>query len=462
MNGARREQIGPWKLGRRLGQGGNGIVWEATRDDTEGAVALKVINTRKVEREPYQRFVREIQFLRDHADLAGILPILDSNLPTNPTRSDEPWLAMPIATPISRSLAGRTLPEVVAAVAAITATLAGLEADFDVAHRDVKPGNLYELNGSWLIGDFGLVTIADSATLTAEGRPLGPAHFTAYEMLGSPESANAHLADVYSLGKTLWVLATDQRFPPEGNQPVGTRGFGIGDFRPHPRADALDQEVDRMTRLHPEERPTKEQVARDLRTWLELSTDSPSFDLSDLRLRLRSKLEAQLSEREIEEQRKDLAYAAIRRLQELTQPLNTELKALHPDTKVDLQTDKMTQNLLQARVAFPKEIVFRWQRCTLVAPLDYPGAPTLRMMRSLELVNDGDLLLNLWVFVGPEGVMGMDFNWQPPLASAPVGSIEAERMLEEGVGQLAEALVEGLRVLVEKLPGGDAEDQGAG
>jgi hypothetical protein len=37
---------------------------------------------------------------------------------------------------------------------------------------------------------------------------------------------------------------------------VGTRGFEIGDFRRHPRAGALDQEVDLMTRLHPEERPT--------------------------------------------------------------------------------------------------------------------------------------------------------------------------------------------------------------
>jgi serine/threonine protein kinase len=128
----------------------------------------------------------------------------------------------------------------------------------NIAHRDIKPGNLYELNGSWLIGDFGLVALPDAEPLTVEGRQVGPAHYTAYEMILNPTTADPHPADVYSLGKTLWVLATDQKWPPEGHQPSGSRGFDIGDFRPHARAGALDREVDLMTQLHPERRPTKD------------------------------------------------------------------------------------------------------------------------------------------------------------------------------------------------------------
>ena len=100
------------------------------------------------------------------------------------------------------------------------------------------------------------MALPDTDGLTAEGRPLGPAHYTAYEMIRDPSSADAHPADVYSLGKTLWVLGTDQRFPPEGHQPAGTRGFEIGDFRTHAHSGPLDQEVDLMTRIHPEERPS--------------------------------------------------------------------------------------------------------------------------------------------------------------------------------------------------------------
>jgi serine/threonine protein kinase len=235
-------------------------------------VALKLLNTKKVETEPYQRFVREIRFLREHQALPGVLPLLDAHLPEQPDRANPPWLAMPVAVPISQALDVKPLSDVVAAVAAIADTLAQLHRDFGIAHRDIKPGNLYELNGSWLIGDFGLVAVPDTEALTAEGRQLGPAHYTAYEMILDPTTANPHPADVYSLGKTLWVLATGQAWPPEGHQPAHTRGFEIGDFRPHPRAAALDQEVDLMTRLHPEERPSKEQVARDLTMWQELAT----------------------------------------------------------------------------------------------------------------------------------------------------------------------------------------------
>ena len=207
-------------------------------------VALKLINTTRVEREPYQRFVREIEFLRQHQTVPGVLPLLDAHLPEQPSRADPPWLAMPIAVPISRALDGKPLPDVVAAMAAIAKTLAQLVRDSGIAHRDIKPGNLYELNGSWLIGDFGLVSVPDAEALTAEGHQLGPAHYTAYEMILRPTTADPHPADVYSLGKTLWVLATGQTWPPEGHQPVGTRGFEVGDFRPHPRAAVLDQEVD--------------------------------------------------------------------------------------------------------------------------------------------------------------------------------------------------------------------------
>lgn len=452
LSGPTLGTVGPWTLRERLGRGGNASVWRATRPDDSAHVALKLLNTTKVEKEPYLRFVREIGFLRDHQSVPGLLPLLDAHLPEQPSKADQPWLAMPIATPISEALDGKALPDVVAAVAAIADTLARLQRDFDIAHRDIKPGNLYELDGHWLIGDFGLVALPDAEALTAEGRQVGPAHYTAYEMILHPTTADVHPADVYSLGKTLWVLATGQAWPPEGHQPVGTRGFEIGDFRPHPRAAALDQEVDLMTRLHPDERLSKEQVARDLILWHALATEGVAFDISEARARLRTKLESAIAEQDTREQQKELAYAAVRRLQELTEPLNVGLKSLYQRAQIDSQSDEMTRNILKTHHHYGREVVFRWQRCTFVAPFDRPGATTLRMSRCLELFDDGTLQLLMLVHVGPEGVMGTYFDANLEVRSAPVGSVEASKMLEDGIADLSSALQHAVDVFVEKQP----------
>jgi len=460
MNDLSRQAVGPWTLYERLGHGGNANVWRAIRPGRETAVALKVINTTKVEREPYQRFVREIEFLRGHQDVPGLLPLLDAYLPDQPSKADQPWLAMPIAVPIAKALEGRPLADVVTAVAVVADTLARLQRDFGIGHRDIKPGNLYELGGAWLIGDFGLIAVPDAASLTMDGRQVGPAHYTAYEMILHPATADPHPADVYSLGKTLWVLATGQAFPPEGHQPTSTRGFGIGDFRPHPRAGSLDQEVDLMTRLHPDERPSKEQVARDLALWQDLAAGPVVFDVSAARARLHEKLRSSMAEQDMQEQYKVLAQAAIRRLQQLTEPLNEGLKSLYPRTKVDSMSDEMTQKLLRTliHIGFTRDIIFRWQRCTFVAPFELPGAVALRMSRSIELFSDGEFLLRLWIFVGPQKVIGSFFNWQSPDMSAPVGSVEMEKMLQDGIAELSENLKQGVDVFVEHLPA----DEGAG
>jgi len=405
-----------------------------------------------VEKESYQRFVREVTFLQEHQAVPGVLPFLDAYLPDRPGRADPPWLAMPVAVPIARALEGRPLPEVVVAMAAVAATLAKLQRDAGIAHRDIKPGNLYELDGSWLIGDFGLVALPDAEALTAEGRQVGPAHYTAYEMILNAKSADPHPADIYSLGKTLWVLATGQSWPPEGHQPVGARGFEIGDYRPHPRAGALDQEVDLMTRLRPEGRPSKEQVARDLKAWNDLAAEPIVLDVSDARARLRAKLHATMTEQDTREQQKELAYAAIRHLQELTTPLNYALKSLYSRTAIDTQSDEMTRNLLKTHHHGGQDLVLRWQRCTFVAPFDRAMSATLRMSRCLELFDDGTLRLHLMVYVGPEGTMGSDFHWQSSDRSAPAGSVEAEKMLEDGISELTEALKAGIDVLVDKQP----------
>jgi serine/threonine protein kinase len=325
--------VGPWSLGDQLGSGGNATVWQATRPEVGEPVALKVIAATKAGKEPYRRFIREIEFLRSLGDTRGVLPLLDAYLPDKPSKDDRPWLAMPVATPIADALVDADLETVVEALAQIAETLARL-ASADVAHRDIKPGNLYELDGEWLVGDFGLIAVPDMDALTRAGKALGPAHYTAYEMILDPTAADPLPADVYSLGKTLWVLATGQGFPPEGHQPAGTRKHSIADLRPHPHGPALDQLVDRTTRLHPEERPSMSEVARDLRAWSQLRGEPGALDVANQARRLRERLAEELASEDILDQRKEMALDAVRKLHDLFKPLNDALRNVHPRAEI--------------------------------------------------------------------------------------------------------------------------------
>lgn len=291
------QRIGPWTVGECIGSGGNAKVYQATRPGADESVALKVIFSKKADSEPYQRFVREVDFLRELTIDDGVLPLVDASVPNRPTSQNPAWLAMPVAVPIARALSGASLEIVVEAVAAVAETLASL-AERGIAHRDIKPGNLYYLDGRWLVGDFGLIDVPDLDQLTMEGKPIGPVHFTAYELLVSAATVeDARSADVYSLGKTLWVLATEQRYPPGGHQQAGaSRGYEIADLRPHPYARELDQLVDSMTRLNPPTRPAMAQVARDLASWRQLTNERPDMAIDDVRARLQSKLQPVLEE----------------------------------------------------------------------------------------------------------------------------------------------------------------------
>lgn len=445
--------FGPWTLYEKLGIGGNATVWKASRHDLDQRVALKVINTHRSGREPYLRFVREIEFLRSLDDPDGVLPLLDAYLPENPSKRDRPWLAMPIAIPIAEALRGQPLETVVSALAKIGGTLARLAEQHGVGHRDIKPPNLYELEGRWLVGDFGLIAVPDIEELTRTGRPLGPAHYTAYEMIRDAATADPLAADVYSFGKTLWVLATEQTFPPEGHQVAGTRQFSIADLRPHPHADSLDRLVDRATRIHPDQRPTMARVANDLHAWSELAAEPVALDVADIRTRLLERMSAELAAEDLLEQRREMALDTVRRMNELFAPLNGALRNVHPRAQIDISPDRYTQNILSTSDhSGAPEIVFKFQRLSQITSGPSYHIFALRLGRSVELTAEGELIFRSYVDVGNPREMGDRFHWHSDACKAPVGSIEADNMLQEAIAKTGRKLTEGLEAFIENLP----------
>lgn len=434
------KRVGHWSLSEELGSGGNATVW-AARDESGREVALKVLHSTNAAREPYRRFAREVGFLRALDDREGILELIDAHLPERPKADDPAWLAMPVAIPIAAALGDAPLERVVEAMSVISRTLARLHERHGIAHRDIKPSNLYEREGRWLVGDFGLIATPDVEELTRSGKPLGPAHYTPYEMLTDPTGADPKAADVYSLAKTLWVLATGQTFPPEGHQPAGTRGFTIADFRYHSQASLIDQLIDRATRVHPEERPTMTDVAGELAAWLAMPEPLVTVNVAEARGRLRAKIDREIAAAEIVDDRKELAQATVRRLAKLFAPLNQALQDLHPRAQIDQMADELTGNVLRSREfqGAPK-IVFRYQRLSSASRGDAFMSYALRLGRGVELTEDGRILVRLFIDVGYPRLQGSDFWWLPEPWEARAGSVQVEQILIEAVHDAANQL----------------------
>lgn len=436
-----------------MGRGGNGQVWRAENVESGEVGALKEINARKVDREPYRRFITEIDTLRTLGAYPGVLQLLDAHVPAEPTGEDQPWFVMPIATPITDALAETDLAAVVRAVATIAGTLARLQGDHGLGHRDIKPANLYELDGEALVGDFGLVALPDRSGLTQEGKPLGPTNFIPFEMLNDAVAADPFAADVYSLAKTLWVLACGVDFPPPGHQPAAAAPHRIADYRPHPHAGRLDELVDRATQLDSRNRPPMADFAAELQTWLKLPTEASDFEMAEASAAVRERLAGEIDESERLARWREGALNAARRLEELVRPLSEAMKAADPRAQVGV-SDKLVNDMLSTlREMGAREVLFHFARATTIAAGADPIRYVLRMGRGVELVEGGELIIRTMIDLGLDGVMQTDMHWTSGERMVPVGTVHQEAALQAAVEELAEKLREALRLFAEKAPG---------
>ncbi len=281
-----KDSVSLWEKIERLGTGGNGEVWKAKRNGF--VCALKILDKTQVNDESYRRFIDEIKILRQLGNEPGILPILDAHLPASPSKNDRAWLSMPLATGIKKALGERpTIDNVVVAIETIAETLATL-AEKDICHRDIKPENLYRCDEQWVIGDFGLADFPEKDDVTEEGRALGPRFYIAPEMVRDPLRASGFPADVWSLAKTMWVLATGQNFPPPHPQLANDPSDALAVQINHPRVRYLDSLIELATSKEATQRPSMRVFANELRSWLAVArTPIPAHDVSDVTNRIR-------------------------------------------------------------------------------------------------------------------------------------------------------------------------------
>lgn len=262
-----RRVYGEWRILNWIDGGGNGDVYRCQKlDGTEAAIKV-LKRTRDPRRDRIVRFRNEVRFLISQGRRSGVMPLLDHSLPDDP--SEPSWYVMPVAIPLLEELGNSAeLPRVVEAIGQIARTLAGLAAE-GVSHRDIKPQNLFRLDNEWVIGDFGLVKYPEQEPITKHGQRLGPYYFMAPEMQRNADSADAELADVYSLVKTLWAIAVGCIDPPPGELRRDRAASRLSPHVEHHRANLLEPLLERCTAQDPLMRPRMLVFAEELSWWVE-------------------------------------------------------------------------------------------------------------------------------------------------------------------------------------------------
>ncbi len=337
------DTLGSWTLVKYLAKGGNAQVW-VVEDGTGEQAALKCLQQHLLEQirlpqgaKKVERFLREIRFYREHRDLHGILPLLDSHMPEKPSTEDPPWLVSKLAIPANNAFSpgAKDFVSAVSFTASVAITLATIH-EKGMFHRDLKPENLFLLDEKPLVGDFGLVEIPDLEPLTEAGERVGPLHYVAPEMMADGPRSHGGPADVYSLAKTLWVLATGQTYPLPGEQNARVPALTLSAYVSHGRATLLDLVIERATSINPEARPTMAELARNLEEWLsDPVKDTSPGDLTHLRAKLTAALEPGRRVRELHEECKTLLRVSLGNFESRLMRIRDSLAQVGPVSRVE-------------------------------------------------------------------------------------------------------------------------------
>lgn len=201
---------GPYRIGRLLGRGGMGEVYEAESLETGRRLALKLLRYRLDKADDRVRFLREGQLAASISHPHTVYIFGSEEIEGMPAISME---LLPGGTLKDRVSANGPMPPE-EAVAAVMDIIGGLDAAqaAGVLHRDIKPSNCFiDDDGAVKVGDFGLSisTLARDVHHDLEaGAFQGTPQFAPPEQLrGEPLDIRA---DIYAVGATLYYLLTGQ------------------------------------------------------------------------------------------------------------------------------------------------------------------------------------------------------------------------------------------------------------
>ncbi|GII61928.1 hypothetical protein Skr01_20130 [Sphaerisporangium krabiense] len=254
------DRLGPYRLLRRLGEGGMGVVHLAL--DSQGRqVAVKVLRAEVTQDDvARRRLAREVETMR-RVRSRNIAEVLDADV-----TGSRPYIVtryvpgMPLDDTVKRdgALAVGALVRVAHGVAE---ALAAVHAA-GVIHRDLKPGNVLLLDGEPVLIDFGIAQAVDATRLTQTGMFIGTPGYLAPEIIEGHEAGPE--VDVHAWAGTVLYAATGQ--PPFGKGTLEMIFYNITAGRANvDAAPALLRPLLRAAfHRDPAKRPTAAQLATQL------------------------------------------------------------------------------------------------------------------------------------------------------------------------------------------------------
>lgn len=213
------DEFAGYRVERRLGRGGMGVLYLAIEPGLERHVALKLIAPEAAADEVFARRFAEESKIAASIEHPNVVPIYAAG-----EEDGIPYIAMRYVSgsDLGRRLAREGRLEPAAAVALIAQVGSGLDAIHaaGLVHRDVKPANVL-LSGNGgddhaYITDFGVArNVSTESGLTQTGRFVGTLDYVAPEQI-SGGTVDAR-ADVYALGCLLFKLLTGEvPYPRDG------------------------------------------------------------------------------------------------------------------------------------------------------------------------------------------------------------------------------------------------------
>jgi len=356
-----RERIGTFRLLRRLGEGGMGVVFEARDERLDRTVAIKMIREDSRVQSARERFWREARAAArvSHPNVCQLFDVGDDD--------GELYIAMELleGEPLSARLERGALPMAEAGQVTL-GILAALEAlhRHSIIHRDLKPSNAFLTPHGVKLLDFGLARAYEDAsgaagsTITQTGIVVGtPRYMSPEQWMGKPLDARS---DLFATGALLFEMLTGApAFP--GNSPGEVRQaalFGQPPVLAGPAAvAALDDVLRRALAKDPTARfESASTMATELREALRLAGDS-----------------------------------AVSRIRTVTRLIVLPFRMLRPDPDVDFLSYSLPDAITASLSGFDSLVV----RSALTAAQFGTDAPDIRRVAAeseVDLVLTGSLL----------------------------------------------------------------------
>ena len=214
-----------YEVERELASGGMGVVFVGRDVALDRRVAIKIVRPDRATAVATERFVREARILAsiNHPNL----------IPVHRAGESGGFSYYVMDYLEAETLAGRLVRGPLAPPEAVAVTrdvLAALEAVHrrGIVHRDVKPGNIFLLEGRAVIGDLGVAkaTGTGAAPLTDDGKAVGSPGYMAPEQSAGQDVTPA--TDFYALGLVLYEALTGKAWggetePARGDWPAVPR-----------------------------------------------------------------------------------------------------------------------------------------------------------------------------------------------------------------------------------------------